>query len=59
MIVDEITEHYLIHSMGLSKLQIKKLLPSEVEDHCKKVIRNRIDETGINETVNDEKSKRS
>ena len=46
MIVDENTEQYLIHSMGLNKTLIKKMLPSEVEDHCKEVIKQRIKERG-------------
>jgi hypothetical protein len=47
MYVDENTEYYLIHSMGLTKTQIKKMLPSEIEEHCKKAIRKEIDDTGI------------
>ena len=33
--------------MGLTKAQIKKMLPSEVDEHCKKVIKQEIRETGI------------
>jgi hypothetical protein len=47
MKVDENTEHYLIHSMGLNKKQIKDMLPSEIEEHCKKVTKEEIDDTGI------------
>ena len=47
MVVDEKNEYYLIHSMGLTKKQIKEMLPSEIEKHCKKVIRKEIEETGI------------
>jgi hypothetical protein len=47
MIVDKNTEYYLIHSMGLTKKQIKDMLPSEVEEHCKKVTRKELDDTGI------------
>ena len=47
MYVDKNTEYYLIHSMGLTKAQIKKMLPSEIEEHCKKTIRKEIDGTGI------------
>ena len=47
MFVDKNTEYYLIHSMGMTKTQIKKMLPSEIEEHCKKVIRKEIDDTGI------------
>jgi hypothetical protein len=55
MIVDQNTEHYLIHSMGLNKKQIKDMLPSEIEEHCKKVIKQRIKDTGIYKP-NEEKS---
>ena len=47
MVVDKNTEYYLIHSMGLNIKQIKEMLPSEVEKHCKEVIKQRIKETGI------------
>jgi hypothetical protein len=47
MVVDESTEYYLINSMGLTKQQIKDMLPSEVEDYCDKVIRERISARGI------------
>ena len=50
MVVNINTEHYLIHSMGLNKKQIKDMLPSEIEEHCKKVIRERIDKRGIVKT---------
>ena len=43
MIVDKSKEHYLIHSMGLTKKQIKEMLPSEITRHCDEVIRKRID----------------
>ena len=46
-IVDKVTEYYLIHSMGLTKKQIKDMLPSEVEEHCKKVTRQEIDAMGV------------
>ena len=46
-VVNEATEYYLIHSMGLTKKQIDDMLPSEVEAHCKKVIRQEIIDTGI------------
>jgi hypothetical protein len=42
MIVDEATEYYLIHSMGLTKEQIEEMLPSEIENYCNEVIRKRI-----------------
>ena len=47
MKVDENTEYYLIHSMGLNKKQIKDMLPSEIEKHCNDIIKQRIKETGI------------
>ena len=47
MVVDESTEYYLINSMGLTKKQIKDMLPSEIEEYCDKVIRERINARGI------------
>ena len=47
MIVDEAREHYLIHSMGLTKEQIKEMLPSEITQHCDEVIRKRIEARGM------------
>jgi hypothetical protein len=47
MVVDKNTEYYLINSMGLNKKQVKEMLPSEIEEHCKKVIRKEINDTGI------------
>jgi hypothetical protein len=44
MIVDEATEYYLTHSMGLTKFQIKNMLPSEVDEYCKNIIKKRIDD---------------
>jgi hypothetical protein len=44
MHVNKNTEYYLIHSMSLSKKQIKDMLPSEIDEHCKKIIRQRIEE---------------
>ena len=46
-IVDKATEYYLIHSMGLTKKQIKDMLPSEVHKHCEEVTRREIDARGI------------
>jgi len=46
-VVDKVTEEYLIESMGLTKKQIKEMLPSEVEKHCEAVIRKRIDALGV------------
>jgi len=47
MIVTKNTELYLIHCMGLTKKQIKDMLPSEVDRHCKNVIKQEIRKTGI------------
>ena len=47
MTVDKNTEHYLINSMGLSKVEIKRMLPSEVDEHCNKVIKDRIQKRGV------------
>jgi len=47
MIVDESTEQYLIHSMGLTKEQIEEMLPSEIKKHCDEVIRKEIDALGM------------
>ena len=46
-IVDEATEYYLIHSMGLTKKQIKDMLPSEVHKYCEEVTRREIDTLGV------------
>lgn len=50
MKVNESTEYYLIHSMGLTKKQIKDMLPSEIEEHCKGVIRSRINDRSMVKT---------
>ena len=47
MTVDENTEYYLIHSMGLNKKQIKEMSFKEIEEHCNNIIKQRIKETGI------------
>jgi len=47
MTVDQNTEYYLIHSMGLNKKQIKEMLPSEIKKHCENIIKKEIQETGI------------
>jgi len=47
MIVDESTEYYLIHSMGLTKKQIKEMLPSEIDEYCKKITKEEIKNRGI------------
>jgi hypothetical protein len=45
--VDKNAEYYLIHSMGLTKKQIKDMLPSEIKEHCDKIIRKEREEQGI------------
>jgi hypothetical protein len=47
MYVDKSTEYYLIHSMGLTKKQIKDMLPSEIKEHNKKIIRKWLDEQNV------------
>lgn len=42
MIVDKNTEYYLIHSIGLTKTQIKNLLPSELDEYTENIIKERI-----------------
>jgi hypothetical protein len=41
--VNKNTEYYLIHSMGLTKKQIKDMLLSEVDEYCNKIIRKELD----------------
>jgi len=57
MKVDENTEYYLIHSMGLNKKQIKDMLPSEIEKHCENVVKQRIQDRDIfkPESIDDKK----
>jgi hypothetical protein len=57
MTVTKNTEYYLIHSMGLNKKQIKDMLPSEIEEHCKNVTRKEIDARGIYKRELDTKRK--
>jgi len=45
MIVDKNTEYYLIHSIGLTKTQIKNLLPTEIKEYCDNVIKKEIQES--------------
>ena len=47
MKVDEQTEYYLIHSMGLNKKQVREMLPSEIKKHCESVVKKEIQERGI------------
>jgi hypothetical protein len=55
MYVNETTEYYLIHSMGLTKKQIKDMLPSEIKEHNHKIIRQKIEEQN---TINGLKNKK-
>ena len=57
MKVDQNTEYYLIHSMGLNKKQIRDMLPSEVEEHCKKITKEEIKNRGIYNPDKRDKSK--
>jgi hypothetical protein len=56
MYTDKNTEDYLIHSMGLTKKQIKDMLPSEIDEHCKKIIRQRIEKQNIIDGLKNKKS---
>jgi hypothetical protein len=56
MYVDKSTEYYLVHSMGLTKKQIRDMLPSEVDEHCDKIIRQRREEQN---RINGLKNKKS
>jgi hypothetical protein len=47
MTVDKSTEEYLIKCRGLTKRRIKEMLPSEIDEHCKKITRQEIDARGI------------
>jgi hypothetical protein len=42
--VDKNTEYYLIHSMGLTKKQVKDMTLGEIKEHNHKIIRQRIEE---------------
>jgi hypothetical protein len=55
MKVDENTEYYLIHSIGLNKKQIKDMLPSEIKKHCEGVIKKEIQERRIYNPESDKK----
>jgi hypothetical protein len=57
MYVDKNTEYYLIHSMGLTKKQIKDMLPSEIDKHCNDIIRQRIEERNKRPPDTDKKEK--
>jgi hypothetical protein len=53
MVVNKNTEYYLIHSMGLTKKQIRDMTPAQVDEHCNKIIRQKIEEQNrINGVVN-------
>jgi hypothetical protein len=47
MVVNKNTEYYLIHSMGLNKKQIKDMTPGQVDEHCNRIIRQRLDEQNV------------
>lgn len=47
MIVDKQEEYYLIQSMGLTKKKIKDMLPSEIEEHCKRITKEEIRNRGL------------
>jgi len=57
MTVNENTEYYLIHSMGLNKKQIKEMSSKEIEEHCKNVTKKEIKNRGIYKSNTNEKSK--
>jgi hypothetical protein len=44
MYVDKSTEYYLVHSMGLTKKQVRDMLPSEVKEHNHRIIRKWLEE---------------
>jgi hypothetical protein len=47
MYVTKSQEYYLTTDIGLTKKQIKDMLPSEVDKYCDDVIRKRIDARGM------------
>jgi len=47
MTVDESTENYLIKIIGLTKEQIKEMLPSEIDDYCNNIIEEKRKNRGI------------
>jgi hypothetical protein len=47
MTVNKRKENYLISEMGLKKNKIKEMLPSEIKEYCRKVIRKEIYDLGI------------
>ena len=44
-IVNKAREQYLINSMGLTKKQIKEMLPSQITAHCEKVVKQQIEDS--------------
>jgi hypothetical protein len=56
MYVTKNTEYYLIHSMGLTKKQIKDMTPGQIDEHNHKIIRQRIEEQN---RINGLKNKKS
>jgi hypothetical protein len=57
MYVDKREENYLINDIGLTKKQIKEMLPSEIDKYCDEVIRKRIDALGVYRPEEDIKKK--
>ena len=47
MTVNQNTEYYLIHSMGLNKKQIKEMSSREIEEHCKQITKEEIKKRGV------------
>ena len=47
MTVDKQEEYYLIHSMSLTKKQIKEMYQSDIEEHCEKVTKEEIRNRGF------------
>jgi hypothetical protein len=47
MVVSKNTEYYLVHEFGLSKKEIKDMLPSEIKEHNQKIIRKWLDQQKV------------
>ena len=58
-IVSEAREHYLINCMGLTKKQIKQMLPSEITAHCERVVKKEIEESDFFKPKKPDKSDKS
>ena len=57
MRVDQNTEYYLIHSMGLNLKQIKDMSFNEIEKHCNDIIKQRIKDRDVHDTKISKKRK--